>query len=208
VLLAKEAASIDGISGGRLTLGLGLGVRPDDFTVDGRGVTNRGRTMDSDLEIYHEVWNGGRIAGGPNQAVPAGTRPVPLMFGGHTASALARMAKWGQGYIETSMYLNSISDAFDNARAAWQQAGRNGSPRLIATREFALGDGDLGRTNIYDYCSGSPRMAKAVSARVATTVNEIQQIVEAVTAFGADEIIFNPATDDPDDIERLAEIVF
>src|ERR1700755_1522551 len=47
VLLAKEAAGIDGVSGGRLTLGLGLGARPDDYTVEGRGPRGLGQILDS-----------------------------------------------------------------------------------------------------------------------------------------------------------------
>ena len=82
VLFAKEAAGIDGVSGGRLTLGLGIGVRPDDFTVGGLGSRGLGARMDDALQTYRSVWRGDPV-GGVNAAVPAGTREVPLMFGGY-----------------------------------------------------------------------------------------------------------------------------
>ena len=51
---------------GRLTLGLGIGIRPDDFVVDGLGMAARGQRFDQDLGIYRDVWNGEPVGGGPN----------------------------------------------------------------------------------------------------------------------------------------------
>ena len=207
VLLAKEVAGIDGVSGGRLTLGLGLGARPDDFTVDGRGPTGLGKIMDSDLEVYRSVWSGGLVRGGMNPAVPERTRQVPLMFGGMAPAALARMATWGEGYVGASVPAEMVAGAFDSARAAWKQAARSGSPRLAAICYFALGKGEEGRANAYDYYSVSGDFAKLVSANVAVTPADIRNLVTSFEAIGADELIFNPTTDDLDDVERLAEVV-
>src|SRR5581483_12439926 len=66
VLLAKETADIDAVSGGRLTLGLGVGIRPDDFVVDGLGSSGRGRRFDRDLAVYRDVWQGKPVGGGQN----------------------------------------------------------------------------------------------------------------------------------------------
>jgi alkanesulfonate monooxygenase SsuD/methylene tetrahydromethanopterin reductase-like flavin-dependent oxidoreductase (luciferase family) len=81
-LLAKELAGIDGVSGGRLSLGVGIGGRPDDFVAEGAPIAGRGKRFDHDLEVYREIWQGGPVGGGPNPAVPAGTRELPLLFGG------------------------------------------------------------------------------------------------------------------------------
>jgi alkanesulfonate monooxygenase SsuD/methylene tetrahydromethanopterin reductase-like flavin-dependent oxidoreductase (luciferase family) len=66
VLLAKEIAGIDGVSGGRLTLGLGRGGRPDDFVVDGLPATGLGARFDDDLEVYRRVWRREPVGGGDN----------------------------------------------------------------------------------------------------------------------------------------------
>jgi alkanesulfonate monooxygenase SsuD/methylene tetrahydromethanopterin reductase-like flavin-dependent oxidoreductase (luciferase family) len=83
VLLAKEIASIDAVSGGRLILGLGLGARPDDFVVDGLPGHGLGKRLDADVKTYRRVWRGESVGGGPNPAVPKGTREgFVKLFGG------------------------------------------------------------------------------------------------------------------------------
>lgn len=207
-LLAKEAAGIDGISGGRLTLGVGVGIRPDDFIAEGYGSAGRGARFDRDLETYREVWGGAAIGGGTNPAVPKGTRQVPLLFGGMAPAALDRMARWGEGYIGGSVPAPMVAPSFDAARQAWSNAGREGSPRLVALVYYSLGDGEKGKSNIYDYYSGTPDFAQLVTGAVCDTPAKVKEAISAFSDIGADALVFNSGTDDVEDIKRLAEIVF
>ncbi|MEU4247685.1 LLM class flavin-dependent oxidoreductase [Amycolatopsis sp. NPDC026612] len=208
VLLAKEIAGIDGVSGGRLTLGIGIGGREDDFVADGLGPKGLGKRIDADLEVYRDVWGGKPVGGGTNPAVPPGTRQVPLLFGGFAPKALARMAKWGEGYVGGSVPPEMVAGAFDQARAAWREAGREGEPRLVAITYFALGEPDTGRGNVHDYYSYlGDDSAGFISSGVRTTPDAVREAVQAFGDLGADELIFNPGTDDLDDIARLAELV-
>lgn len=207
-LLAKEVASIDGVSGGRLTLGIGLGVREDDFVAEGYGVRARGKRFDRDLEIYRDVWRGANVGGDMNPAVPQGTREVPLMFGAGSPKALERMARWGEGYIGPSVPPSMAGQPFDAARAAWRDAGREGSPRLVGLVYFTLGDTELGRANVHDYYSVSAEFVDIVVGGVADTADKVREAVIQYEKLGADEVIFNPGTDDLADVARLAEIVF
>ena len=159
-LLAKELAGIDGVSGGRLTVGLGVGQRPDDFIAEGYGTKGRGARMDRDLETYRDVWRGELVGGGPNPAVPSGTRQIPMLFGGFAPAVMDRMARWGEGYVGGSVPAPMAAPAFDAARDAWRRAGREGAPRLVALAYFALGDSGKGRQNVYDYYSVSPEFAE------------------------------------------------
>ncbi|WP_198406872.1 LLM class flavin-dependent oxidoreductase [Nocardia terpenica] len=172
-LLAKELAGIDGISGGRLTVGLGVGVREDDFVADGYGPRGRGARFDRDLEVYRSIWQGEPVGGGPNAAVPEGTRQVPMLFGGFAPAALDRMARWGEGYVGGSMPAQFVGPSYDAAREAWQRAGRDGEPRLVALVYFALGDGDAGKRNVHDYYTATgEEMATQVTAAVCDSPRE------------------------------------
>ena len=206
-LLAKEIAGIDGISGGRLTVGFGVGVREDDFVVEGYGPRGRGERFDRDLAHFREVWRGEPV-GGLNPAVPEGTRQVPMLFGGSASAALNRMAQWGEGYIGGSVPAPMVAPAFDAARQAWTRAGREGAPRLVALAYYALGDGESGKRNVHDYYSVTGEFADLVAANVSDTPEKVRAAIKAFEELGADDVILNPATDDIDDLDRLADIVF
>jgi alkanesulfonate monooxygenase SsuD/methylene tetrahydromethanopterin reductase-like flavin-dependent oxidoreductase (luciferase family) len=208
VLLAKEVAGIDGVSGGRFTLGVGIGARPDDFVVDGLPGKGLGKRLDHDLEIYRSVWRGEPVGGGENAAVPAGTREVPLIFGGMAPAALARMAKWGEGYVAGSVPPPMVSQAFDGARRAWSEAGREGEPRLIAIAYYAFGDVEKGRANVADYYTASgAQVVELIAGTFPVGEGGVRQAVKDFEALGAEELIFNTTIPDLDQITQLAEAV-
>jgi alkanesulfonate monooxygenase SsuD/methylene tetrahydromethanopterin reductase-like flavin-dependent oxidoreductase (luciferase family) len=208
VLLAKEVAGIDGVSGHRLTLGIGLGGRRDDFVADGLGPRGTGRRLDHDLKVYRSIWRGEPVAGGSNPLVPAGTREVPLMFGGAAPASFERMARWGVGYIGGSMPAEMVAQSFDAARAAWKNAGRDGSPRLVGIAYYVFGDVDQGRSNVRDYYSSAgEQFVDIVDSGICAGPDAVRSAVKAYAELGADEIIFNPALDDIGEVARLADIV-
>jgi alkanesulfonate monooxygenase SsuD/methylene tetrahydromethanopterin reductase-like flavin-dependent oxidoreductase (luciferase family) len=208
VLLAKETAAIDAISGGRLALGLGVGIRPDDFVVDGLGMAGRGQRFDQDLEIYRNVWKGEPVGGGPNPAVILEAREIPLIFGGTVPASFDRAARWGIGYVGPSAPTPVVARAFEAIRAAWARAGRGDSPYLVALAYFALGDTEQGQANVWDYYSISgDEVARLVTEDLATSPAQLKDTVAAFADIRADELILNPTVGDPEEITRLADIV-
>ncbi|WP_405163114.1 LLM class flavin-dependent oxidoreductase [Nocardia sp. NBC_01499] len=205
-LLAKEIAGIDGVSGGRLTLGVGVGSREDEFSVPGHGLHGRGARLASDLATYRDVWGGEPVGNGPNPAVPSRTRQVPMLFGGYSTATLNRMVRWGEGYIGGSLPPAMTAPSFAAAKRAWQQAGRRGAPKLVVLNYFALGDTETGQANIRDFYRLAPESI-ADNAVLCTTPTMIKQSIADYTDLGIDEIIFVPATDDLDEVTRLADIV-
>jgi alkanesulfonate monooxygenase SsuD/methylene tetrahydromethanopterin reductase-like flavin-dependent oxidoreductase (luciferase family) len=206
-LFAKEVAGIDGVSGGRLSLGIGAGIRPDDFVVEGLGISDRGRRMDADLETYRRIWDGAPIGDGHNPAVGAGARQVPLLFGAMVPAGFARMARWGQGYVAGSVPPEIAEPSFAQARAAWRDAGRAGEPRLVALAYFALTDPDAGRRKVSDYYADTGQFADVVINGLNDTPEKLRTVVKGFADLGVDELILNPATDEFDDIQRLADVV-
>jgi alkanesulfonate monooxygenase SsuD/methylene tetrahydromethanopterin reductase-like flavin-dependent oxidoreductase (luciferase family) len=209
VLLAKELAAIDGMSGNRLTLGLGIGGnRPDDFVVEGLPPRGLGKRVDRDLDIYHGVWRGEPVGEGVNAGVPSGTRAVPMLFGGLVPVAFKRMAKWGEGYIAGSLPAPTVEPFFDAARQAWAEEGREGAPKLVAIAYFAFGNTGQARDNVRDYYAAiSADSADLMAESIHVGADGVNTAVEAFAAIGADELIFHPALPDPDEIEKLAAAV-
>ncbi|GLY97317.1 LLM class flavin-dependent oxidoreductase [Actinoplanes sp. NBRC 103695] len=207
VLLAKEAASIDGVSGGRFTMGIGVGLREDDFVAYGHGPRDRGARLDRDLEEYLSVWDGQPVGGGENPAVPQGTRRVPLMFGAFSPIAMRRMAKYGEGYIGATVPPAMAAEAFAGARAAWRAAGRDGEPRLIGCAYVAVGDVDRTLFSVGDYYAAAGAFQRVALDAVCTTPGAITDLIKQYTDLGADEVILSVGTDDIDDVARLADIV-
>ncbi|MFX4290898.1 LLM class flavin-dependent oxidoreductase [Streptomyces bohaiensis] len=206
-LLAKEAASIDAVSAGRLTLGVGVGIREDDFVVPGHGPRDRGARMDRDLETYRSLWAGAPVPGSENPAVPAGTRQVPLLFGATTPAAFRRMAETSDGYVAGSVPAAMASGLFDAARGAWQAAGRPGRPRLVGLNYVSLGDPDRGRANVADYYAATGQYQDIVVGNVHTSAESVRDAVKQFEDLGVDELILSPGTDDLDEVTRLADIV-
>ncbi|HEX3592371.1 MAG TPA: LLM class flavin-dependent oxidoreductase [Pseudonocardiaceae bacterium] len=208
-LLARTLAGIDGVSGGRLSVGIGIGGnRPDDFVVDGLPPAGLGKRLDHDLEVYRGVWRGEPVGGGANAGVPSGAREVPLLFGGNAPASFRRMATWGEGYIAGSVPARLVQPSFDAARGAWRDAGRAGAPRLVALAYFAIGDADRGKANVFDYYSiAGDEFGNMVANNVATTAEQVREIVTSFDDIGADELFFNSGTDDIDDVSRLAHIL-
>src|SRR5262249_55264716 len=98
VELARQAAAVDRLSGGRLVLGIGVGGREEDFLVTGMSFRDRGRRWDRNLELIHQAWRGEPV---PGSARPVSPRPthgdrVPILFGGQADQVIARIVRWGR----------------------------------------------------------------------------------------------------------------
>ena len=100
-LLAKQAASLDALSGGRLTLGLGVGAREDDFQAAEVSFHRRGKIFDEQLATIQRIWSGERLneAVGPIGPAPAQAGGPEILIGGYAPAAMQRLGKWGNGYV-------------------------------------------------------------------------------------------------------------
>jgi alkanesulfonate monooxygenase SsuD/methylene tetrahydromethanopterin reductase-like flavin-dependent oxidoreductase (luciferase family) len=208
-LLAKELAGIDGMSGGRLTLGVGVdGDRPDDLGVDGLPPRGLGKRIDDDLEVYREVWRGDPVGGGANPAVPARTRQIPLLFGGMAEASFRRMAKWGEGYAAGALPAAMVAPMFESARQAWRDADRDGWPRLVAFAYYVFGDVSAGRRNISEYYRpAGTEFADAQAARINVGRDGVKAAVATFEELGVDELMLHPAVPVIDEIDQLAQAV-
>src|ERR687889_1734249 len=98
-VLAKQAATIDTLSGGRLTLGLGVGAREDDFRAAPASFHDRSRSFEEQLELMKRLWSGQPVSDeiGAVGPTPAQERGPELLIGGHTPVSIRRVGRGGGG---------------------------------------------------------------------------------------------------------------
>src|SRR5689334_14310543 len=139
-LVAKQAASLDRLSKGRLILGVAVGGREDDYTASDVDFHTRGRRFDAMLERWRAVWDGESFgtagAIGPRPAVG---RPT-LVIGGTADVTFKRAAEYGDGWIMGGGSPDNFGGGRAKAQAAWEAAGRSGAPYTMSLAYFALGD--------------------------------------------------------------------
>jgi len=106
-LVARQAASVDELSGGRLRLGVGIGWNPVEFTVLGEDFSERGRRSQEQIEVMKKLWSQDHVTfeGQWHDLPDVGLspksvqRPIPIWLGGHHDNVLKRIASIGDGWI-------------------------------------------------------------------------------------------------------------
>jgi alkanesulfonate monooxygenase SsuD/methylene tetrahydromethanopterin reductase-like flavin-dependent oxidoreductase (luciferase family) len=204
--LAKHAATLDVLSGGRLTLGLGVGARHDDYEASEFDHAGRGARLDDLLHRVRAHWEDERF--GPHPARASGP---PVLRGGQSGPALARMAAHADGYIHNGGPPRAFARAADQARSAWADAGRPGRPQLWGMAYFALGgDGatEAGRTYLLDYYAFTGPFAQRIADGLLTGPLDVREFLDGYADAGCDHLILFPAVGDATQLDRLADVAF
>jgi alkanesulfonate monooxygenase SsuD/methylene tetrahydromethanopterin reductase-like flavin-dependent oxidoreductase (luciferase family) len=202
-ILAKQAASLDALSGGRLTLGLAVGARGEDYQVSGIETRGRGRRFGEQLEAIRDVWEQGKIG-------PTPTAPGPrLLVGGSSGEALARMARYADGSMHGGGPPRAFAGAAAKALTAWSDLGRPGRPALWGMGYFALGDGsaDAGAEYLRHYYAFTGPFAEKIAAGNLTSAGAIADFIRGYEDAGCDELVLFPTVSHLEQIERLGEVI-
>jgi alkanesulfonate monooxygenase SsuD/methylene tetrahydromethanopterin reductase-like flavin-dependent oxidoreductase (luciferase family) len=211
VVLAKSAASLDQLSGGRLTLGLAPGGRADDFVATGRDFHTRGREFDAQLDLLHRAWRGEPVAGVTEAVCPRPVKEdrIPILIGGHGEKAVQRAAAWGAGWSAGGGGPAMAAPLIEQVRTAWRQAGRQGEPRLAALTYFSLGpDADEdSRAYLRDYYAVLGPFADQIAESALRSEAAIRDAVRAFEDLGITELYFPPTVASLDQVDRLADAV-
>jgi alkanesulfonate monooxygenase SsuD/methylene tetrahydromethanopterin reductase-like flavin-dependent oxidoreductase (luciferase family) len=210
-VLAKQAATIDSLSNGRLTLGIAVGLREDDYAATGTPFHERGRLFDAQLEDMKRIWSGEeRGTAGAIGPPPAREGGPELVIGGNVPAVIRRVAEFGDGWTMGGGTPDQFKDMSTKVKEAWSEAGREGTPRLIALCYFGLGDGaeeaakdDLG----HYYAWLGEEIAGQIIASAATDEDTIRAYRDAFADAGADELICFPTSTDPAQVDLLADAV-
>jgi alkanesulfonate monooxygenase SsuD/methylene tetrahydromethanopterin reductase-like flavin-dependent oxidoreductase (luciferase family) len=209
-LLAKQTASLDRLSGGRLVLAVGLGGRDDDYEASGLPTTGRGRRLEELLEELKRIWSGEeRGYAGAIGPTPAREGGPELIVGGHDEAALRRAARFGDGWIMgggTPEMFAQLAGAVDQA---WQAAGRSGKPRKLSLAYFALGPRAREQADSYmrHYYGWLGEFADQIAASAAVSEEMVRGYIAAFEQSGCDELIMIPSSSELDQVTLLAEAV-
>ncbi len=216
-LIAKQVATLDVLSGGRVSLGVGVGAREEDFRAVGAryggGLLGR---LERGVAEMRRAWAGEPpFEGAARPVEPAPLQPGgPEVLAGSLASqSIERAAVWADGICGFSFNpsIDDIAPKFELARQAWQRAGRSEPPRLVTGFWFALGRN--ARTQIDEYlerylCFIGPGAGHALAENIPTvSESALRQAIRNSADAGADELLLVPTTADPDEVDRVADLI-
>jgi alkanesulfonate monooxygenase SsuD/methylene tetrahydromethanopterin reductase-like flavin-dependent oxidoreductase (luciferase family) len=211
-IVAKESASLDALSGGKFTLGVGVGGREGDYAVTQTSFHDRGKRVDEQLARMKRIWAGEKLAEnagviGPPVIQKGGPE---LLIGGYGPAMIRRVARWGDGYISGGGGTPPrLKELYPKIMQAWQKAGRPGKPRLVGGFYFGLGPHAAERMPVFIrdyYASLGPNVENMVK-NIPTTPEAVERTIRGFAEVGMDELIFWPTFADLDQAERLAEVV-
>src|SRR6202165_517075 len=218
VMLAKALSTGDMLSGGRLTVGIGVGGRQEDYRAVGSDhATQTMRGMAERVAIMKRVWLGEKIT---ESVVPVG--PSPLQPGGPELLVVAigpktvrSAASWADGLAGTTLDLDvdKQNELFDVARRAWAAAGKH-KPHLATSFWFAIGDdAQQARAQVHrhllrymNWIPGKVVDAIAPTTGFAGNDDELLDVLHKFSDIGSDEIHLIPTSSDIDQLRRVTEI--
>jgi len=222
VVLAKSLASVDVLSRGRLTAGLGIGGRVEDYVAAGADPKTRShRELARQVGIMRRVWAGEKVVDtlrpvGPPPVQPGGPE---LLIGAQGPKAVRMAAPWADGISGFSfdLDLREVERSFEEVRSVWREAGRP-APRLTTAFWFALGangaSGDGARAQIvrhlrhyFNWIEPAALEAMLPVTGFAGSDAELRATLRRIADLGADEVFLIPTSDDVAQVERVASLV-
>jgi alkanesulfonate monooxygenase SsuD/methylene tetrahydromethanopterin reductase-like flavin-dependent oxidoreductase (luciferase family) len=214
VLLAKQVATLDVLSAGRVVLGVGVGGREEDYAALGVEFgRTRFRRLEQGVAALRRIWSGEKVVDTALRSV----EPLPIQAGGPEILAgslfprsIRRAARFADGLKGFSFGPSpaEVKGAFARARAAWKEEGRP-EPRLTTGFWFALGPD--GRARMDEYVARYLNfMGPDAARKIAPTVRcvdaaSLRDAVREMEDLGCDELVLVPTTLDPNELDRVVD---
>lgn len=188
VILAKRAATLDVLSGGRLELGVGLGWQIEEYRAVNVPYEGKGRRLDETIEAMRALWGPGpstysgetvsfdRVHVDPKPAQPGG---VPVVIGGSSEAAARRAGRLGDGWFPYVVSPAEVAEGMSTICAATTAAGRD--PAAI---EITVWPGS------WDFARGTD-----------------PEVLGELSALGVDRVVVSAAEGGSNDVEDICALV-
>lgn len=203
-IFAKEVATLSRLAPGRLAVGVAGGARPQDHAAADVAWDRRGALVNECLEALVGLRE---PANAPHSLGPVPDDGMQILVGGASKGALRRMVTHGHGYLGGGVKPEFMGYDVMAVRGAWQQAGRDGAPRITAGTWYSS-DANAERAkqwlDTYLAEGGPPEF---VRAEIATGADGVHRAIETYAEAGAGEIVFFGCVDDIDELHWLADVV-
>lgn len=142
ILLAKQLASLDFLSGGRVILGVGAGWMEEEFDLIGVPFDRRGPRTAEMINLMRAFWSGESVdfqgdfyhVTGCQMSPRPEQHTIPIVWGGHSDAALKRVARVGDGWHPTQISLEQLAEGMGKLRRFCEEAGRNPASVLVIAR--------------------------------------------------------------------------
>jgi alkanesulfonate monooxygenase SsuD/methylene tetrahydromethanopterin reductase-like flavin-dependent oxidoreductase (luciferase family) len=214
-LVAKQAATIDVLSGGRLTVGVGIGGRDEDYRAVGARFDRRHQRMDEQVAEMRAIWSGAPPFEGasPIGPPPAQAGGPPLLSGSLGPKSIARASRWAAGVagFVTDPDPGMVGLGFDQVRAAWTTAGRPDPPYLTTSFWYGLGPDGVPRTKDYAFrylrIFGDDFATAMAETVTMTSAEALAQGIAGLADTGCDELYLVPTTAEVPELEETIDVL-
>jgi probable F420-dependent oxidoreductase len=211
LLLAKQAATVDVLSGGRLDLGIGSGWLAEEFTGSGAPMAARGARADEYVAALRALWGGAAGYTGTFFTIPPGRQdppPVqrpgpPVLIGGMSRAAMERAGRIGDGWVTASSAdLSTIAESAKVVQTAARAAGR-GPARIVCRGVVLPGKPSVSKT------TGKRRLLSGSYEQIREDIGWLEScgVTEVFYDLNFDTAIGNPAADEGKAVLRASEIL-
>jgi len=220
VHLAKSLATLDHLSGGRLTVGVGLGGNPRVYPAFGLSAARRAARFAEGLALMKRLWTEARVTfegeffnlqNASMEPKPLQKPHPPLWFGGHHPNALRRAVKLGDGFIGAgSVSTATFLDEAKLLRGLLEEAGRDPATFPLGKRVYIAVDRDRARAGRrlaewFGAFYGKPELAAEVS--VWGDPGECVDRLSEITAAGVGFLMLNPVFDELEHLDQFASAI-
>ncbi|MCB1016317.1 MAG: LLM class flavin-dependent oxidoreductase [Acidimicrobiales bacterium] len=211
--VAKQVATLDQLSGGRFTLGVGVGGREHDYRSLGAPFARRHARLDEQVAELRRLWAGEPPFDGADPVGPPPLQPggPPLLAGALGPKALARAARWADGVTGFSVAgaADEMATTFRLAEQAWHDAGRSTAPRKVNGCFYLLGEDDAAaRDELRRFAARylgvfGREFAEAMAAETRVwSVGALHGLLDGAEEAGCDEVVLVPGTVDRACLDR------